>query len=530
LLAAAPATAQTPTFQHVVVVFQENRTPDNIFGSTPHFLPGVDIQGSGSMATCAILPQQVTLMQNPEGLVTCYDLAHSHQSWNTMCDLAGGGNQCKMDMACGIKVDTKDGGPGCTAPQYPQYQYLPYNVAQPYFEIATTYGFGNYMFQTNQGPSFPAHQFILTGTSAPAPPGNQTYGPDFAAENPAGGGLTYPGEDTGCPAPTHPLEHVADINPQGVEGNYYNSGFPCYTHPSLTDQLSLFPLTTNPNWKYYAPSAGSLWTAPNAIQGLCGNGGQGGGPCTGGPWNSGSSMVLEGGPNGVNTLAPIFTDISSCQLANVSWVVPDGRWSDHAGPSGPRNGNLGLGPAYVASIVNAIGQNPACPGTGEVYWNDTVVIITWDDWGGWYDHVPPFNVVNNGSSWGSSYVYGFRVPLLVVSKWTSQGWVDGALPPYGPGETPATEHDFGSILLFIEKNFGLSAIAPPPYTYADSNAPDGGSPLGPLGNFFTNPSPRTFQPIPLPALYYGFDANYFANYTDGNPPADPDNDASQNED
>jgi len=51
-----------------------------------------------------------------------------------------------------------------------------------------------------------------------------------------------------------------------------------------------------------------------------------------------------------------------------------------------------------------------------------------------------------------------------------------------------------------------------------------------LGNFFTNPSPRTFQPIPLPALYYGFDANYFANYTDGNPPADPDNDASQNED
>jgi hypothetical protein len=354
-----------------------------------------------------------------------------------MCDLNSQNNQCNMDSACKVGWVTPL-PPQCTPPpctdsnyQYcPEYQYVdnsaPAHVVQPYFSIAQQYGFANYMFQTNQGPSFPAHQFIISGTSAPVAPGDPShFDKDFAAENPAGGGLKYPGRDTGCPAPSG--EYAAQINPSGSENfTWYNNGFPCYEHPTLLEELSVgFPVMPNDR-KYYAPTPGSLWTGPNAIAHLCDpivNG-----VCTG--WAS--RAVFEGTPP--NSLAPIFNDIANCQLAAVNWVIPDGRWSDHAGTV-PSNGNLGLGPAYVAAIVNAIGNDKTCE-QGSGYWSDTVVLIAWDDWGGWYDHVPPFKVVNDGISWGSGYVYGFRVPLLVVSGWTPQGYVSGALPPYGPGRLP----------------------------------------------------------------------------------------------
>ncbi len=71
----------------------------------------------------------------------------------------------------------------------------------------------------------------------------------------------------------------------------------------------------------------------------------------------------------------VLTDIANGQLAQVSWVIPDGTHSDHA------ESNDGSGPSWVASIVNAIGNSP--------YWANTAIIITWDDWGGWYDHVAP---------------------------------------------------------------------------------------------------------------------------------------------
>ncbi len=84
--------------------------------------------------------------------------------------------------------------------------------------------------------------------------------------------------------------------------------------------------------------------------------------------------------------APIFGDISTCNLAGVSWVIPDMKWSDHPGESD----NQGLGPDYVANLLDAIGESPCTnPGDGKTYWNSTAIFIVWDDWGGWYDHVNP---------------------------------------------------------------------------------------------------------------------------------------------
>jgi phospholipase C len=78
----------------------------------------------------------------------------------------------------------------------------------------------------------------------------------------------------------------------------------------------------------------------------------------------------------------VLTDIASCHLQSVSWVIPNGKYSDHASI------DTDLGPQWVAAIVNSIGASH-CQDSGKTYWQDTAIIITWDDWGGWYDHEAP---------------------------------------------------------------------------------------------------------------------------------------------
>jgi len=141
----------------------------------------------------------------------------------------------------------------------------------------------------------------------------------------------------------------------------------------------------------------------------------------------------------------------------------------------------------VASIVNAIGASP--------YWSNTAIIITWDDWGGWYDHVPPPKVINDGTSWGSGYVYGFRVPLIVVSPYAKAAYISHV------------NHDFGSILNFIEGTFGLASLG-----YADAHTTDDLSDC-----FDFTQTPISFQTINAP-----MNAAHFLN--DKRPKTDPDND------
>jgi hypothetical protein len=393
----------------------------------------------------------------------------------------------------------------------------------PYFEIATQYGYANYMFQTNQGPSFPAHQFLLSGTSAPIYDDNDTnlYWQWFAAENgPKGQGVPY-----GCTA-TGTV--VADIDTSGSEQYLYNGGCPCYNHNSLVDVLENPQGEPSPiSWRYYAHAATpkyaapdkSLWTAPNANQEICGLNQQGT-ACNSNDWNLYVKGVFPDNPqNYPNSFSPILTDLGAdtnqqqCTLPAVSWVIPDGKWSDHGGED-TDNG----GPSWVAAIVNAVGgydNSGNLLATNCGYWTDTAILITWDDWGGWYDHVLPWRCNNTGTCHGYSngtgqwYVYGFRVPLLVVSAYTPKGYISGALP--SPGEQAPYVHDFGSILNFIEYALGVNGfpIAPnggiyPNYNYADYLAPDvytSGNctktvcPYSLFDFFPSFSTPRTFTPI-----------------------------------
>src|SRR5207245_7243191 len=84
----------------------------------------------------------------------------------------------------------------------------------------------------------------------------------------------------------------------------------------------------------------------------------------------------------------------------------------------------------VTCIVQAIGSRP--------FWNSTAIFITWDDWGGWFDHVPPPQLDEMGLS--------FRVPLIVVSPYARHAYVSHV------------QHEFGSILHFAEANFGMPSL------------------------------------------------------------------------
>jgi phospholipase C len=432
--------------QRVVVIFQENRTPDNLFQDSVLISRGADIVSHGVNSLGQTIPLRPidlgTTGANPQN----YDLSHAHAAFVSMDD--GG----KMDGADLIPCTPAANCPPNAHPS-PQFMYVNPSDVQPYFALAEQYTFGDRMFQTNEGPSFPAHQFIISGTSAPSATSNL-----FAAENP-----NDIGNPAGCIAPL--AETVAMIDPSGSETNQA-AEYPCFDHPTLTDLFDSKGVT----WRYYTPSPGSIWSGPDAIEHICQqqtiNGTL---TCTGPDWTH-------------NVIIPewqVLEDIANGQLPQVSWIIPDGNHSDHA------ISNNGSGPSWVSSIVNAVGNSP--------YWANTAIIITWDDWGGWYDHVAP-KVIDDGVSWGSGYVYGFRVPLIVVSPYAKTAYISHV------------NHDFGSILKFIETTFNLPSLA-----YADAPADD----LSDCFNF--TQTPTTFKNIPAP-----LSAADFIN--DKSPPTDPDDD------
>jgi phospholipase C len=413
--------AQISSFQHVIVIVQENRTPDNLF-------QGLCAPPHGSKNACSATPDDKqydiqasdwldktaaggTIQPAPVALANKYDLSHAHSAFVNMCDANSSSGICKMDGAAAVACSGK------CVPK-PQFRFVDNSkgVVDPYLDLATQYGWANYMFQTNQGPSFPAHQFLFGGTSAPSAADDAAG--IFASENMSGASRV-----AGCAAPTGTTVEV--IHPSTGESQKV---YPCFEHQTMGDLLgSAF------TWRYYAPSAGSIWTAPNAIQHICQSTGPGG-KCAGPDWTDNVDLKP----------ADVLTDIANCNLRSVSWVIPTGANSDHA------RANDGGGPSWVASIVNAVGNSMACDNNAG-YWDNTAIFITWDDWGGWYDHERPTILAHPEGD----YQYGFRVPMIVVSAYTPKGYINN------------NRHDFGSVLRFVELNFGFHQGA---LNFADARA------------------------------------------------------------
>jgi phospholipase C len=188
---------------------------------------------------------------------------------------------------------------------------------------------------------------------------------------------------------------------------------PCFDYQTLADAFD----AANLSWRSYAPAvtdtytggpygtvSGYIWSAFDAIRHIR----------YGPDWNA----------NVISPQTQFFNDLARGQLSNLTWIAPDWTDSDHA------NSLSASGPQWVANIVNAIGRSP--------YWPSTAILITWDDWGGWYDHVAPPQLDAMG--------LGPRVPLLVVSPYAKRGYVSHV------------QHEFGSLLRFTEKVFNLRSL------------------------------------------------------------------------
>jgi phospholipase C len=482
-LASTAAFSQIPypnPIKHVVIIYQENRTVDNLFGSNnplnKYNLPGLVVSTSGkaytivngkkNVFTVESVPIPLPSVLGSTGSIEADDYSpdHSHlPAFVSACDapaITDPTTACLMDGFNHVGLTCQPGATGCPGPEYPTYAYVRYKDVVPYFQIASQYGYANYMFQTNAGPSFPAHQFIFGGTSQSGMSPEPTW---FLAEN-----LSPQTNNNGCFSPANVT--VGELDPATqTEVNVY----PCSTHRTMVD---LFTEHTPPiSWTYYTPGEGGIWTAPNGISTLCANGGT---ECKGKYW--GPCVPSQ---TGCIDLAPsdVLTDIGNCNLRQVSWVIPDALESDHGGSTD------GSGPSWVSSIINKIGSSPCTDtvnGHAHTYWDDTVILVTWDDWGGWYDHVVPPALSAKAPAVASSYLYGFRVPLLVVSAYTPAGTVDNTMGL-----------DFGAMLKFVEEVFGgLGTISDDPFNpFADYFAKDD------LHGFFqfTKP-PRLFEPIDAP--------------------------------
>jgi phospholipase C len=358
----------TSPIEHVVVIVQENRTVDDLF----QFLPGANTQSWG------LGPGNQQIRLQSESLTAKYDLSHVHSAFTT--EYAGGAMN-------GFAAETCKG----TCPRDPAYAYVPQSDVQAYYTLAESYAFGDNMFETDQGPSFPSHQYLVSGTSTVS-----DGSPNKAANNGASptGGLVG-----GCDSPQGST--VAVINPLGGEPNSLKQ-FPCFHRQSIMNEMDAGGVS----WKYYQATQGNgIWNAVDAVYSI---------------WSNPSEMAA----NVITPPSQVLTDISNGQLADVVWVTPTQAASDH-----PKV-NDGSGPSWVASVVNAIGSSQ--------YWNNTAIFIVWDDWGGFYDHVTP-TIYN-------SFELSFRVPLIVVSPYAKTGYVSHV------------QHEFGSILKFIEETYGLPSL------------------------------------------------------------------------
>ncbi len=504
-----------PQIKNIVILVQENRTPDNLF----HFLtpacpipahatgyqactPSPVTTGCYNISPCGLSNQSgkvVPLTLQPAPMVGGIDNLHTHAAYLQMCDPDPYTFLCRNDGAWQISQPLNASysyveNPAVTNSDGSQGVYL-----GPYLTLATSYGWANYMFQSNQGPSFPAHQYLFSGTSALT--AQDDANSVFLGENFSSAG---PGEFVGCLAQKDAVNYTVSpalsTPPAGCTLSVDNSvqeckvtnanlvyptqpvGSFCATHESMGELLASKSIT----WKYYTPEPNSIWTAPNSIQALCQPvfSRPNGEPdsalvCSGSEWNSHVDTQNLG--------TDILRDIAKCNIANVSWVMPNGTWSDH-----PAGFGAYYGPSWVATVVNAIGNNPTCPaGTpdaGQNYWDNTAIVITWDDWGGLSDHEPSpkrNKLPCKSSECPGDYELGFRVPLIIVSAYTPAGYINNY------------EQDFGSILRMVE---GINHLYEGKLGFADKRAGTD------LHSFFTLTKPRDFQTIPSEK-----DASYFLN-------------------
>jgi phospholipase C/archaellum component FlaF (FlaF/FlaG flagellin family) len=257
-----------------------------------------------------------------------------------------------------------------------------------YFSYAGNFVLADHMFSSWAGASFPNHLYTVGAQSGGATgnPKNSRY-------------------DWGC-------DSFAGANVQVMDSNGdLSNQFPCFDFQTLGDTLAAAGIS----WTYYAPSQGQSgyeWSSFDAIN------------------------HIRYGPLWTNVVpdTQFVTDAEAGSLPAVSWLVTGDSNSEHPPHSSCAGEN------WTVTQLNALMSGPD--------WNSTAVFVTWDDFGGLYDHLAP-------PSSPDEFNLGPRVPLLIISPFAIAGYISH------------TKYELSSFLRIVEERFGLPAL-----TGRDSSASD----------------------------------------------------------
>jgi phospholipase C len=376
-------TSDSNPIEHVVFIIKENRTFDHYFGR----YPGADGATKGKLSTGETVP----LTQAPD--VMGHDLGHGF--FDGLRAINGG----RMDS-----FDLVENGELMTG--YTQFNR---KTLPAYWAYADKFVLGDRMFSSMYGPTFPEHLYTVAAQSGRVT-GNKLnrgdkipggYCDDLAERVPRF--IRLRKKETRV---VMNAEEQVDLD---RVDDFWQEVPPCFDFRVLPDALSERDIS----WRYYG-NAG-YYSALLAIKHI--------------------RFSKHWGTDVVRNEL-FMSDIKNERLREVSWVLPGVGHDEHPGVG---NHSVCRGENWTVQHVNAIMRSK--------YWDNTVIIITWDDFGGFYDHVAPphYDVMGLGP----------RVPLLIISPWAKEGYVDH------------TTYEFSSVLKFIESLHDLE-----PLTARDRRADD----------------------------------------------------------
>jgi phospholipase C len=368
--------------KHVVIIVQENRSFDSYFGTFP---------GANGLppSTCVPLnpadPQQGCIM--PFHDQHDINAGAGHGAAEALVDADNGVTTDKMDgfvyeqtndmrraRAVDPRAAVRMGVPDVSAGAA-RHDVMGYHTAAElpnYWAYAENFVLQDQMFEGVRGWSLASHLDLTSEWSAVCknPADVATCQTSPGGDEPKGNKILYPWVN---------LFELMDRN--GVSWKYYlgNGQEPDCDDDEMTCEPETQQSTVLSMWN---PVPGFTWVE-----------------------TQGSAYLKAHNPD----IDQFLVDVEKGTLPQVSWIVPQKRLSEH-----PPNG-VTAGQDFVASLVNAIMQSP--------YWANTAIFLTWDDWGGFYDHVAPPNVDMNGTKYPIQG-FGFRVPGLLISAYAKPGFID----------------------------------------------------------------------------------------------------------
>jgi phospholipase C len=373
------ADAGIQKIRHVVVIMQENRSFDSYFGTYPgadgipmkNGVPAVCVPDPASGA--CVRPFYDRLRVNaggPHGAPAAAADIHRGRMDGFIAE-----QQLGRKRSCKKRVNS----PACTAAVSGRPDVMGYHDGRDlrnYWAYADNFVLQDHMFQPNASWSLPAHLFLVSEWSARCSDGEA-----MSCKN----ALQLPALPPDFGVHARLAKHQRPYPP------------PQYAWTDLTYLLH----RAGVSWGYFVSGG---------LQPDCANDAFACAPTpqdshTPGIWNPlpyFETVRQDRQIANIKPLSSFYAQALAGSLPAVSWVVPSERFSEHP-PASTRAGQ-----AYVTSLINAIMEGPD--------WSSTAIFVTWDDWGGFYDHVRPPRVDNNG--------YGLRVPGLVISAYAKRGYID----------------------------------------------------------------------------------------------------------